>query len=85
MGISSLYFTDVGPFEEITLEFDDQVNVFTGPIIPKINRPMGVGGVVGLPVRCSGQIPSVRSRPVATEVFDNRACSRTPWGYPHST
>ena len=31
MGISSLYFTDVGPFEEITLEFDDQVNVFTGP------------------------------------------------------
>ena len=31
MTISSLYFTDVGPFEEITLEFDDQVNVFTGP------------------------------------------------------
>ena len=31
MGISSLYFTDVGPFEEITLEFDEQVNVFTGP------------------------------------------------------
>ena len=31
MGISSLSFTDVGPFEEITLEFDDQVNVFTGP------------------------------------------------------
>ena len=31
MGISSLYFTDVGPFDEITLEFDDQVNVFTGP------------------------------------------------------
>lgn len=31
MGVSSLYFTEVGPFEEITLEFDDQVNVFTGP------------------------------------------------------
>ena len=31
MGISSLYFTDVGPFEGITLEFDKQVNVFTGP------------------------------------------------------
>ena len=31
MGISSLYFTDVGPFEEITLEFDDRINVFTGP------------------------------------------------------
>ena len=31
MGISSLYFTDAGPFEEVTLEFDDQVNVFTGP------------------------------------------------------
>ncbi len=31
MGISSLYFTDVGPFEEIAFEFDDQVNVFTGP------------------------------------------------------
>ena len=31
MGISSLYFTNVGPFEEITLEFDGQVNVFTGP------------------------------------------------------
>ena len=38
MGISSLYFTDVGPFEEITLEFDEQVNVFTGPIIPE-NQP----------------------------------------------
>ena len=31
MEISSLYFTDVGPFEEITFDFDDQVNVFTGP------------------------------------------------------
>ena len=31
MGISSLYFTDVGPFEEIAFEFDDQINVFTGP------------------------------------------------------
>ena len=31
MQISSLYFTDVGPFEDITIEFDDQVNVFTGP------------------------------------------------------
>ena len=63
MGISSLYFTDVGPFEEITFEFNDQINVFTGPNNSgKINRFMGVRGIVGLPVQYSVQIPSVRSR-----------------------
>ncbi len=31
MPIASLYFTDVGPFEEIEFEFNDRVNVFTGP------------------------------------------------------
>ena len=31
MPIDSLYFTDVGPFDEIEFEFDRQVNVFTGP------------------------------------------------------
>ena len=30
MPISSLYFTNVGPFDEIEFEFDPQVNVFTG-------------------------------------------------------
>ena len=31
MPITSLYFTDFGPFEEIEFKFDRQVNVFTGP------------------------------------------------------
>ena len=31
MPITSLYFTDIGPFDEIEFEFDPQVNVFTGP------------------------------------------------------
>ena len=31
MPITSLHVTNVGPFEEVTLEFDRQVNVFTGP------------------------------------------------------
>ena len=31
MPITSLYFTDFGPFDEIEFEFDRQVNVFTGP------------------------------------------------------
>ena len=31
MPIASLYFTDIGPFDEIEFEFDRQVNVFTGP------------------------------------------------------
>ena len=31
MTITSLYFTEFGPFEEISFEFDRQVNVFTGP------------------------------------------------------
>ena len=31
MPITKLHVTDVGPFDEITLEFDEQVNVFTGP------------------------------------------------------
>ena len=31
MPITKLHVTDVGPFDEITLEFDKQVNVFTGP------------------------------------------------------
>ena len=31
MPITNLNVTDVGPFDEITLEFDKQVNVFTGP------------------------------------------------------
>ena len=31
MTITSLYVTNVGPFDEVTLEFDQQVNVFTGP------------------------------------------------------
>ena len=31
MPITKLHVTDVGPFDEITLEFDNQVNVFTGP------------------------------------------------------
>ena len=31
MPITSLRFTDAGPFDDITFEFDRQVNVFTGP------------------------------------------------------
>ena len=31
MSITSLYFTDFGPFDEVEFEFDRQVNVFTGP------------------------------------------------------
>ena len=31
MPITSLHITNVGPFNEIKFEFDDQVNVFTGP------------------------------------------------------
>ena len=31
MAITSLYVTNVGPFDEIEFEFDRQVNVFTGP------------------------------------------------------
>ena len=31
MPITSLYFTDFGPFDEVEFEFDRQVNVFTGP------------------------------------------------------
>ena len=31
MPITNLTVTDVGPFDEVTLEFDKQVNVFTGP------------------------------------------------------
>ena len=31
MPITSLYFTDFGPFDEVEFEFDGQVNVFTGP------------------------------------------------------
>ena len=31
MPVTSLYFSDAGPFDEITLEFDQHVNVFTGP------------------------------------------------------
>ena len=31
MPVNSLQVTDVGPFDEVTLEFDPHVNVFTGP------------------------------------------------------
>ena len=31
MAITSLHVTNVGPFKEITLRFDPQVNIFTGP------------------------------------------------------
>ena len=31
MPITGLSFSNVGPFDEITFEFDQQVNVFTGP------------------------------------------------------
>jgi hypothetical protein len=31
MPITSLHFTNVGPFDDIQFEFDPQVNVFTGP------------------------------------------------------
>lgn len=31
MPITNLYFTNVGPFDEIEFDFDPQVNVFTGP------------------------------------------------------
>lgn len=31
MPVTNLYFTNVGPFDEIEFEFDPQVNVFTGP------------------------------------------------------
>ena len=31
MPLKSLYFTNVGPFDDIEFEFDPQVNVFTGP------------------------------------------------------
>ena len=31
MPITNLHFNDVGPFAEISFEFDERVNVFTGP------------------------------------------------------
>ena len=31
MPVTNLHFTHVGPFEDITVEFDPKVNVFTGP------------------------------------------------------
>ena len=31
MPVTKLQITDVGPFDEVTVEFDPQVNVFTGP------------------------------------------------------
>ncbi|MYB47907.1 MAG: AAA family ATPase [Dehalococcoidia bacterium] len=31
MHLSKLFFTDLGPFDEIEFEFDEHVNVFTGP------------------------------------------------------
>ena len=31
MPVTSLHITDVGPLDEVTVEFDPQVNVFTGP------------------------------------------------------
>lgn len=31
MPVTSLQITDVGPFDEVTVEFDPRVNVFTGP------------------------------------------------------
>ena len=31
MPVANLHFTEVGPFDEITFEFDRQVNIFTGP------------------------------------------------------
>ena len=31
MPLTSLWFTNVGPFDEVTLEFDGQVNLFIGP------------------------------------------------------
>ena len=31
MPLTSLHITDVGPFDEVTVEFDPHVNVFTGP------------------------------------------------------
>ena len=50
MPITNLYFTNVGPFDEIEFEFDPQVNVFTGPNNSgKSQRSVGVGGVASLP------------------------------------
>ena len=31
MPLTSLSFTDIGPFDDVTFEFNDHVNVFTGP------------------------------------------------------
>ena len=31
MPVTSLHITDVGPFDQVTVEFDPHVNVFTGP------------------------------------------------------
>ena len=31
MPVTSLHITNIGPFDEVTLDFDPQVNVFTGP------------------------------------------------------
>ena len=31
MPITSLSFTNVGPFDEVEFAFDPQVNIFTGP------------------------------------------------------
>ena len=31
MPVTSLHVTEVGPFDEVSLKFDQQVNVFTGP------------------------------------------------------
>ena len=31
MPITSLRFTNVGPFDDVEFEFDDHINVFTGP------------------------------------------------------
>ena len=48
MPITSLSFTNVGPFDEVEFAFDAQVNVFTGP-----NNSGEIIGAVGAGRYCS--------------------------------
>ena len=66
MPIASLYFTDIGPFDEIEFEFDRQVNVFTGP---NGHGPRVVSGAVAVVLmvsvasRCPNWLRPVGSEP----------------------
>ena len=51
MPITSLSFTNVGPFDEVEFTFDPQVNIFTGPNNSEIVGVVGTGRCCGLSLR----------------------------------